>query len=113
MGFYSFINDINYYIQLKLFFIEEIVVIFMFYNFIKLLIFNSIVELLWPTQIFNRKHSSYQHFLRFRTFTETVSKLRLTNYFYISFNKNLIKHILIKNVFKPFKPLKKLKKKKK
>lgn len=103
MGIYSFLNDLNYYIQLKLFFIEEIIVIFMFYNFIKLIIFNSLVELLWPTQIFNRKHSSSQQLLKFRTFTETVTKLRLKNYYYRAFNKSLLKYILIRNVFKPYK----------
>lgn len=109
MGIYSFLNDLNYFIQLKLFFIEEIIVIFMFYNFIKLIIFNSLVELIWPTQYFNRKHGSSQQILRFRTFTETVSKLRLKNYYYRSFNKAFIKHFLIRNVFKPYKKLKKSK----
>ena len=46
VGIYSFLNDFNYYIQLKLFFVEEIVIIFLFYNFIKLIIFSSIVELI-------------------------------------------------------------------
>ena len=107
MGIYSFLNDLNYYVQLKLLFVEEIIVIFLFYNFIKLIIFNSLVELIWPTQFFNRKHSSSQQILRFRTFTETVSKLRLINYYYFSFNKGLIKYILTRNVFKTYKKLKK------
>lgn len=82
----------------------------MFYNFIKLIIFNSIVELIWPTQLFNRKHGSSHQLLRFRTFTETVSKLRLKNPFYRTFNIALIKHVLIRNVLKPHKKLKKKKK---
>ena len=111
MGIYSFFNDFNFYIQLKLFFLEEIVIIFMFYNFIKLIIFNSIVELIWPTQFFNRKHGSLHQLLRFRSFTETVSKLRLKNPFYRTFNNSLIKYLLIRNVLKPHKKLKKKKKK--
>lgn len=78
----------------------------MFYNFIKLIIFGSIVELIWPTQFFNRKHSSSQQLLRFRTFTETVLKLRIKNYYYIVFNQSLLKYLFVKNVFKSYKKIK-------
>lgn len=101
MGIYSLLDNLNFYIQLKLFFVEEIIIIFMFYNFIKLIIFNSVLELIWPTQFFNRKNGSSYQILRFRTFTETVSKLRIINYYYFTFNKSLIKHIFIRNDFKP------------
>ena len=100
MGIYNFLNNFNYYIQLKLFFVEEIVIIFLFYNFIKLIIFGSIVELVWPTQFFNRKHSSSYQLIRFRTFTETLVKLRPINYNYNVFNKTLIKHFFVKNILK-------------
>lgn len=113
MGIFTFLNDFNFYIQLKLFFIEEIVVVFMFYNFIKLIIFSSIVELIWPTQFFNKKHGSSYQLLKFRTFNETLLKLRLKNHFYIIFNKSILKYIFIKNVFKSYKIHKKIKIKKK
>ena len=100
MGIYNFLNDFNSYIQIKLFFAEEIVIIFLFYNFIKLIIFGSIVELVWPTQFFNRKHSSSHQLIRFRTFTETLVKLRPLNINYNVFNKSMIKHYFIKNIFK-------------
>jgi hypothetical protein len=83
------------------------IVIFMFYNFIKLIIFGSIVELIWPTQFFNRKHSSAYQLLRFRTFTETIIKLRKKNYYYSVFNKAMIKFVFIRNIFKPYKVVKK------
>lgn len=100
VGIYNFLNNFNYYIQLKLFFVEELVIIFLFYNFIKLIIFGSIVELIWPTQFFNRKHSSSYQLIRFRTFTETLVKLRPINYNYNVFNKSLIKHFFVKNILK-------------
>lgn len=100
VGIYNFLNDFNYYIQLKLFFAEEIIIIFLFYNFIKLLIFSSIVELIWPTQYFNRKHSSSYQLIRFRTFTETLIKLRPRYSNYSVFNKSMIKHYFIKNILK-------------
>jgi len=100
VGIYSFLNDFNSYIQLKLFFAEEIIIIFLFYNFIKLIIFSSIVELIWPTQFFNRKHSSSYQLIRFRTFTETLIKLRPKYSNYSVFNKSMIKHYFIKNILK-------------
>ena len=106
MGIYAFLNDFNNYIQLKLFFVEEIIVVFIFYNFIKLIVFNSIVELIWPTQFFNRKHTSSYQLVRFRTFTETISKLRLINHLYNTFNKSFLKYFFIKNVFKAYKKVK-------
>ena len=99
MGLYSFLNDFNYYIQLKLFFVEEIIIIFIFYNFIKLLIFNSIVELLWPTQFFNRKHSSSQFLIKFRTYTETLVKLRQIYETYNVFNKSIITILNLNKLF--------------
>ena len=100
MGIYNFLNDFNYYIHLKLFFVEELIVIFLFYNFIKLIIFGAVVELVWPTQYFNRKHSSSYQLIKFRTFTETLIKLRPNYDRYSTFNKVFIKHYFVKNILK-------------
>ena len=70
-------------------------VIFFFYNFIKVLIFGSLLELIWPTQFFNRRHNNLSQ-LRFRTFTEVVAKLRVYNLNYNVFNKFLIRYFFFK-----------------
>lgn len=98
MGFYDFINNFNYYINLRLTFTEEIIVIFLFYNFLKLIIFGSLLELIWPTQFFNRKHSSNFLLIRFRTFTEVFLKLRPKLLRNKIFNKAFLKNIFYKGV---------------
>ena len=96
MKLYEYINNFNFFINFKLFFIEEIIVIFMFYNFVKLLIMGSLVELIWPTQFFNRRHSSGFNLIKYRSFTETVIKLRRKSRFYKAINKILFKHNFFK-----------------
>jgi hypothetical protein len=77
--------------------VEEIIIIFIFYNFIKLIIFGSIVELIWPTQFFNRRHNSGFQFIRFRTFVETLIKLRSKTSNYKVFNRSFLKFYFVKN----------------
>jgi len=96
MKFYDYINSFNFFINFKLFFVEEIVVIFLMYNFVKLLVMGSIVELIWPTQFFNRRHNTGFSIIRYRTFTETVIKLRRKSRFYKAINKVLFKHNFFK-----------------
>ena len=55
---------------------EDIFVVIIMYVFIKMVVLSSIVELVWPTQIFNRKNSTSVVSFRLRTFTETILKLR-------------------------------------
>lgn len=74
--------------------LEEIIILFLFYNFIKIIIFGSILELIWPTQFFNRRHS--KKFFRFREFTEVISKLKINNNLYNIFNKSLINKFFLK-----------------
>jgi hypothetical protein len=96
MKFYEYINNFNFFINFKLFFVEELIVVFMFYNFVKLIIMGSIVELIWPTQFFNRRHSTGFSAIRYRTLTETVIKLRRKSRFYKAINKILYKHRFFK-----------------
>jgi hypothetical protein len=98
MGVYDYLNIVSYFINLKLTFVEEIIVVFLFYNFLKLVILGAVVELIWPTQFFNRKHSSAHQLLKFRTFTETLIKLRPTYWNYYIFNKAILKYFFIKYV---------------
>jgi hypothetical protein len=55
---------------------EDVFVVLIMYIFIKMVLLSSIVELIWPTQIFNRKNSTNVVSFRSRTFTETLLKLR-------------------------------------
>lgn len=59
--------------------LEDIFVVLMLYSFIKLILLSSVVELIWPTQFFNRRNSSNISIFRLRTFTETFLKLRSNN----------------------------------
>ena len=110
---YDMLNNFHYYSYLKLVFSEELLVIFLFYNFIKVLVFSSIVELIWPTQFFNRKNSSLYQNIRYRTFTEFLLKLRNKTNFYNFFNESFLHHFFIKSVNKKIKKIKKKKSKKK
>lgn len=81
----------------KFFAWEDFIVIVLLYNFIKFLIMSAVHELIWPTQFFNRRHTTGYSFIRFRTFTETILKLRSFTKMTSLFNLYLIK---IKFIFK-------------
>ena len=87
------INDLNFYVNYKLISIEEIIVIFLFYNFIKIIVFSSLFELIWPTQFFNKRHSN--SFFKYRTFTEVFLKLKKNNRLINTFNLYFIKCFLL------------------
>ena len=78
LDFFNFFLNYNF---------EDIIVVFLLYNFFKYLIMCSIIELIWPTQFFNRKNNIGYQLIRFRTFTETILKLRNFSNFYLIFNK--------------------------
>ena len=42
----EFFNNFNFFLNFKLISLEEIIIIFLFYNFIKILIFGSVFELI-------------------------------------------------------------------
>jgi hypothetical protein len=88
----SFFNYFNY----KIYSIDELVAILLFYNFFKLLVFSSLVELIWPTQFFNRKNNISYKLFRYRTYTEFLLKLRLPNFFKDTFNSGLLKYFFLK-----------------
>ena len=58
--------------------LEDVFVVLMLYSFIKLVLLSSLIELIWPTQFFNRRNSmGVTTGLRLRTYTEVLLKLRL------------------------------------
>lgn len=71
-----FSNKLDMYIYSIL---EDVFVVLMLYSFIKLVLLSSIVELVWPTQFFNRRNSMGITSFRLRTYTEVLLKLRSVN----------------------------------
>ena len=86
MDILNLINSLNNYFNFYFLFSEELIIVFLFYNFIKLLIFSSVFELIWPTHFFNRRNN-FNSILKFRGFTETLLKLRSNYLIKRSFNK--------------------------
>ena len=76
---FIFLNNFDIYLSSIQ---EDVFVVLIMYIFIKMVLLSSIVELIWPTQIFNRKNSTNVISFRLRTFTEVLLKLR-------GLNKNL------------------------
>jgi len=70
-----FLSNMDIYVYSSL---EDVFVVIMVYSFFKLILLSSIVELIWPTQFFNRRHLISYCTTRFRTFTEFVLKLRVS-----------------------------------
>lgn len=96
MNIYHFFNDFNIWVNLKLTFCEELIIILLFYNFIKIIIFGAFLELIWPTHYFNKKNNINNNLVRFRTYVETVVKLRLKNHNLHIFNKSILKYFYLK-----------------
>ena len=59
--------------------LEDVLVVLMLYSFLKLVLLSSLLELIWPTQFFNRRNSMGVTSYRLRTFTEVLLKLRHFN----------------------------------
>ena len=93
MNIFEYLNSFNFFLNFKLISSEEIIIIFLFYNFIKILIFGSLLELIWPTQFFNRRHSINN--IKFRSFVEVLSKLKLNNNIYNIYNVFFIKYFFL------------------
>lgn len=56
--------------------LEDVFIVLMLYSFLKLILLSSLVELIWPTQFFNKRHSAGIIIFRLRTYTEVFLKLR-------------------------------------
>ena len=74
--------------------VEDLFVFFFLYNFFKFLLLNSIIELIWPTQYFNRKHNIGYKIYRLRTYTETLLKLRSSTFSFNVYSKLLFKYFI-------------------
>lgn len=61
---------------------EDIFVVLMVYSFLKLTLLGALVELIWPTQFFNRRNTQSIINSRLRTYIEFLLKLRNANVLY-------------------------------
>lgn len=75
------------------YFFDEFIVVFFIYNFFKFFIFSSLLELLWPTQFFNKKNNINNLTPRYRHYNEFLLKLRLPNRFYKHFFQFFLKYL--------------------
>lgn len=75
-------------------FLEDILIIMLVYNFIKLLLLSSISELIWPTHYFNRRHTTNFTNYRQRNYIEFLIKNKNTSFFYNSMNLTMLKYFL-------------------
>ena len=76
----------NYLTNLDWFFIEDFIVIFFFYSFFKYIILNSLIEIIWFTNYFNKKHLYSVSFFRIKNVYEVFLKLNNYNSYSIIFN---------------------------
>ena len=74
---------------------EDLFIVVMFYVFFKFLLLGALVELIWPTQFFNRRHTQNILINKYRTFVEVLTKLR-SNSLTPSTLKKLFKLSLVK-----------------
>ena len=65
---------------------EDFLIVLFSYSLFKYIIFSLIIELIWPTNYFNKKHN-FQCNIKYRSFSEFLLKLRLYSNF---FNLKLI-----------------------
>ena len=72
-------------------FYEELFVVFFVYNFIKIIIFSSILELLWPTHFFNNRNNNIFN-IKLRTIQQSILKIKKINYIINFFNKKIINY---------------------
>ncbi len=86
------LNFFNFYTNWNL---EDALIVFLLYNFFKYIIIGAIVELIWPTQFFNRKNTISFNSIRHRTYTETVLKLRNYSKFHSVFIFTTITYLFI------------------
>lgn len=75
----DFLNNFHFYLNTYLYNFDELLTILLIFNFFKLVMWSSILELLWPTQFFNRRNNIFYQSFRFRTFVEYNLKLNTVN----------------------------------
>lgn len=91
---YLFLLDLNDDLTKKAI-MEQITTFIFIYGAMNFIAWSTIVELIWPTHFFNRRHTSSSEFLRFRTYTETILKIVAYNSHFFILNLHYFHQKLI------------------
>nr|YP_010411978.1 Ymf56 [Tetrahymena rostrata]QBI37902.1 Ymf56 [Tetrahymena rostrata]QBI37946.1 Ymf56 [Tetrahymena rostrata]QGS65281.1 Ymf56 [Tetrahymena rostrata]URP31138.1 Ymf56 [Tetrahymena rostrata] len=77
---------------------EQVLIFFFTYCVMNFFAWSTVIELIWPTHYFNRRHTSSTEFIKFRTYTEVLLKLSAYNdFFYILNNYYFNQKLILKN----------------
>lgn len=97
-------NNVHWGAYSYVLYFEEVLIILFLYAFIKFIFICVLVELIWPTHFFNRRHTSGYSFRRFRQYTELLSKVVVKNRKYRVFQRGIVKIIYNRIKTRPVKP---------
>ena len=76
----SYVNNLNIItIYINIIFIENIILVLILYFFFKTLIMSSILELVWPTHLFNKKNNFSYSNVKNKLFLEILLKTNNIN----------------------------------
>ena len=90
----SLINSLVLFLNVNSAF-DHMLTIFMMYSFLKLLLLSSLLELIWPTHFFNKRHNFNSNSVKNRNFLEIILKIRSVNVFRNILNTFLVKYYLL------------------
>lgn len=76
-------NLFDFYLYTNL---EDVLVLIFLYNFVKIVIVCLFNEILWSSQIFNKKHHNNDGSFKLRFYYESFLKLRTSSKNFIFFN---------------------------
>jgi hypothetical protein len=96
MDFFDSFFNLLECVTLENFFFEELVTVILLYNFFKLIVMSSLMELIWPTHFFNRKNTILFQFCRKRAFLEFLIYLFRPFIRNIVINRFFVKYIFIR-----------------
>jgi hypothetical protein len=74
---------------------DDLIVVSMIYTFVKILIMTSVIELIWPTQFFNKKHNISFQTYKHRNYIEVCLKLNQLNQFTLISNLTFLVYYII------------------
>lgn len=72
---------------------NNLLLVYFMYMFFKLVLLSSIVELMWPTHFFNKKHNISLHRAKKRSFLEFFLKAMPTSPYLITLNVAMFRYL--------------------
>lgn len=89
----NFQNILFYFDKAYLYtYMSNLLLIYFMYMFFKLILLSSIVELMWPTHYFNKKHNISHGRAKNRSFLESFLKLLPTSSYLVVLNVALFRY---------------------